>query len=115
MLARIAHQDRNVKPQEMNMSTPSFVIVKDAFQITGRGTAILPENGLSSDYFACTCAVEIERPNGIQEMAKAVVESMRLSETEPREVFTFLLIDKSPDTIAKGSTIRIVEVESCIA
>ena len=74
--------------------------------IPGRGAAIRSENGLPPELFGLTFDLEWTAPDGTQKTARGTVESLLLSTTPPREVFTYVLHDIPASEIEPGTIFR---------
>lgn len=86
----------------------NYVIVEKAFKITGLGTGICPVESLPAYFFGKKYNVALEVPGEKKAYAVASVESMLMSATKGIELFTFLLQGLTPDSVPKGTKIRIV-------
>ena len=86
----------------------NYVIVKKAFEIKRRGTAIHPKESLSPIYFGKKFSVLLEYPHGGNKQTEAVVESLLISASEDNELFTFLLSELNPEDVPCDTKISIL-------
>jgi hypothetical protein len=82
------------------------ITVQEAFAVSGHGAGIRPEEGLPPQLFGLSFEVEWTAPDGTPRTARGSVESLLLSTTPPREVFTYLLHGASASEIAPGTVLR---------
>jgi hypothetical protein len=86
------------------------IIVKEAFSITGRGAGVLPEKGLPLQLFGLYFELELTSPGGNPRTVRGTVESLLLSTSPPREVFTYLLHDIPVSEVPPGTIIRAIKL-----
>ncbi len=91
------------------MSLRNHVVVKESFDITGRGVGIIPIESLPFSLFRKRYRVLLETPNGKRIEGIASVESILISVSKKQESFTFFLESLKSNDIPENTKISIIE------
>ena len=91
------------------MNSENYIIVKESFNISGRGVGIIPYKSLPFSLFKKQYKVFIEMPDGENRDEVASVESILISVSKKQEYFTLVLKCLKASDIPKNTKITIIE------